>query len=305
MGQWHTNQGWNRNLLVHLSGGPSYQLDVYVVALFRFFFPREDMHWTAAEQASWKQRYANLVYRTWSEKWRLLSDISCEPIDVERTFIHEPTARVRVHVVDVENPSVRLPMNQRLYLVKVHRVPPRGEPRGRQHASALEPSRATVRDADHAVLPAGAVTAELYEDSLELDPPDPIDGHRQFASMHEFGHMLGMMHPNDMASGCQIDRSAPVCYGDPYSVEADSIMGRGQEVRPVDYTVFARIISHLVREVPQAGISALLGGTHRLLWMVEGTLSRYCAGQYEGTPFGGRPSFTRAHARRPGSYGLG
>jgi hypothetical protein len=306
MGQWYSNRGWNRNLLVQLSGGPvSYQIDVYVVARFQFFYSPGAANWTVPEAEDWKRRFANLVYETWSEKWRLDSDISCDPIDLERATTDLPRTRVRVHAVDEQAPSVRLPGRQRIYAIKVYRRAP-GESLERQHAEALTSSAATVGAAGDGELPAGTSTAELYEDSLELGAASSVDGNRQIPAMHEFGHMLGLMHPNDMREDCEMDRSAAVCYGQAYSPESASIMGRGQEVRRDDYRIFEQIISHLVVEVPSSGLAGTLGlSSHRLYWYVEGSASVWCNGRYElSASLGTRSHFTRGHARPRGPTGV-
>ena len=306
MGRWFSNQGWNRNLLVQLSGGPvSYQMDVYVVARFQFFYSEGAANWTVPEADAWKRRFANLVYETWSEQWRLDSDISCDPIDVDRATTALPTTRVRVHAVDEQAPSVSLPSRQRIYALKVYRRAP-GESSARQHADGMLPSPATVGAAAGGELPSGASTVELYEDSLELGPSSTEDGNRQVVAMHEFGHLLGLMHPNDMREDCEMDRSASICYGQAYSPESASIMGRGQEVRRDDYRVFEHIISRLVVEVPSSGLGGMLGlSTHRLYWFVEGSTSVWCDGHYElSSSLGTRSHFTRGHARRPGPTGV-
>jgi hypothetical protein len=123
--------------------------------------------------------------------------------------------------------------------------------------------------------------------------------------MHELGHMLGLMHPNDAAPGCELNRSADLCYGEPFSSEANSIMGRGREIRPADYSVFVHIMSRLVQRAPQAGLSALLGATHPVMWSVPGTMSTYCEGQYVGRALSDRGRVTGARGRQPASYGLG
>ena len=306
MGRWFSNRGWNRNLLVQLSGGPvDYQIDVYVVARFQFFYSPGAANWTVPEAESWKRRFADLAYETWSEQWRLDSDISCDPIDVDRATSDLPTARVRVHAVDEQSPSVALPSGQRMYALSVYRRAP-GEAAQRQHADGMLASSGTVGAATDGDLPSGTSQASLYEDSLELGPASSIDGNRQIVAMHEFGHMLGLMHPNDMREDCEMDRSATICYGQAYSPESASIMGRGQEVRRDDYRVFEHIISRLVIEVPASGLTGMLGlSTHRLYWFVEGSASVWCDGHYElSASLGTRSTFTRGMARRPGPTGV-
>lgn len=278
MSQFFINKGFNRNLYVQLSGGERfYQIDVYVVARFRFFYVEGVNNWTRSEIAAWTLRFARLVYNTWSEQWELFSDISCDPINVERGRIFSPRARVRVHVVDVENSSVRLATNQHIFAINVFRRAAR-DYRQRQWAGALDTSRATVADARNIALPSGATEAQIYEDSLEIRNSE-VDANVQRAAMHEFGHMLGLMHPNDMQEGCMRDRSASICYGQAYSPESESIMGRGQEVRRDEYRVFVHIISQLVPTVLSRGSLSLFDRTHRLLWSVEGTNSVWCDGR--------------------------
>lgn len=306
MGRWYSNLGWNRNLLVQLSGGPvNYQIDVYVVARFQFYYSPGASNWTAPEIESWKRRFANLAYQTWSEQWRLQSDISCDPIDVDRSLSTQPAARVRVHAVDEQAPSVALPPGQRMYAISVYRRAP-GESVARQHADGMLASGGTVGAAADSALPSGTAEALLYEDSLELGPASSIDGNRQVVAMHEFGHMLGLMHPNDMREDCQMDRSAPVCYGQAYSPESASIMGRGQEVRRDDYRVFEHIISRLVVEVPATGLLGGMGlSSESLQWFVEGSTSVWCEGHYElSASLGRRSTFTRGVARRRGPTGV-
>ncbi|MEX2205365.1 MAG: hypothetical protein WEF50_03955 [Myxococcota bacterium] len=305
MGRWFSNQGWNRNLLAQLSGGPvSYQIDVYVVARFLFFYSPGASNWTVPETESWKRRFANRVYETWSEQWRLLSDISCDPFDVDRSLSSQPTARVRVHAVDEQAPSVALPPGQRIYAINVYRRAP-GEPAERQHAEGMLPSLGTVGAAAGSALPSGTSEASLYEDALELGAASD-DGNRQVVAMHEFGHMLGLMHPNDMREECEMDRSAPICYGQVYSPESASIMGRGQAVRRDDYRIFEHIISRLVVEVPSAGLLGGLGmSSESLQWFVEGSTSVWCDGHYElSASLGRRSTFTRGVARRRGPTGV-
>ncbi|HAV60838.1 MAG TPA: hypothetical protein DCY13_00540 [Verrucomicrobiales bacterium] len=306
MSRWYANLGFNDNLLVQLSGGRArHQLDVYVVARFRFFHSPGAAQWTTEQASRWVRRFSELVYRTWSERWTLLSDISCNPIDLERAGTTLPTARVRVHAVDVESPSVTVPPRQRIYAIKVYRRAP-DEGRARQHADALGRSAATASDAEDEELPRGTSEAELYEDSLELGDPSGEDGNRQVTAMHEFGHMLGLMHPNDMETGCIQDRSAPICYGQAYSPESGSIMGRGQTVRRDDYQVFLQIISRLVRNAPASG---WFSSPHRLHWFVEGSRSTWCDGAYArlGPGRGDRTEGRGAEyaARAPGPEGIG
>lgn len=280
MSHWYSNLGFNRNLLVQLSGGPQqYQLDVYVIARFRFFHTEDTPNWTVGEADSWKRRFANLVYHTRSEKWSLVSTPNCDSSEDNQAGASCPRARVRVHAVDVENPSVRLPSTQRIYAVNVYRQAP-GAPRARQHADGLQSSGATVQDAGEFDLPSGTDTAELYEDSLELGRPSPVDGNQQVTAMHEFGHMLGLMHPNDTQPGCLQDRSAEICYGQAGSAESGGIMGRGQEVRREDYRLFPAIMSRLVREYLSPGFWGM-SRQSRLGWRVEGTSGRWYGGHFE------------------------
>lgn len=275
MSEFFINKGLNSNLYVQLSGGQGfYQIDVYVVARFRFYYSEGAINWSTAEISAWKRRFTQLVYNTWSEKWLLISDISCEPISVERGRVSLPRTRVRVHAVDVENPSVRLPTNQNIYAIGVYRQAD-GENRQRQWANFLEVSRATVNDARHNNLPTGTCKAELYENSLEPRNNDS-DDNVQVTAMHEFGHMLGLSHPNDMQEGCMQNRNAQICYGEAYSAESASIMGRGQVVRRVDYRIFVHIVSQLIPTVLLPGSINLLNRRRRLLWSVEGTNSARC-----------------------------
>jgi hypothetical protein len=304
---WYANQGWNRNLLLQLSGGPTrYQIDVYVVALFRFFYAEGAQNWTTAEARQWKRRFAALVYETWSEKWTLLSDISCRPVDVERLATPPPTARVRVHATDAESSPGFVPPRQRICAIKVFRRAP-GESRSRQHADGLQPSGATFGELGSGSLSdtSRINTAELYEDSLELGQPSPVDGNRQITAMHEFGHLLGLMHPNDMEAGCSVDRSNDICYGQAYSPESGSIMGRGREVRREDYRVFAYIVSRHVNQIPSTGMSGALGLTHRLHWAVEGSPYDWCDGQPgQSASLDPGPRHSRAQPRAPRPVGL-
>jgi hypothetical protein len=300
---WYANQGFNENLLVQLTGGSAmYLLDVYVVARFRFFYSEGAANWTIPEIDDWKGRFATLVRSTWSTQWTLRSDISCDPIDVDRGAILMPMATVQVHVVDEEAPTVTLPSRQRLYAINVYRRAP-DEARGREHAASLETSRTTVGDSGAGELPATTPRAQLYEDSLEPGEPSSVDGTTQVTAMHEFGHLLGLMHPNDMTPGCIMDRSASICYGQAYSPESRSIMGRGQEVRPDEYRVFAHIMSRLVREVPSAGLLGWIGMSTSLHWFVTGGADDFCDGSY-GRLAASRPrsDFTRGRGRgrRPG-----
>lgn len=301
MSHWYRNLGFNRNLLVQLSGGPAhYQIDVYVVAQFQFFHTEDTPNWTQREANTWKQQFASLVYLTWSEKWMLVSTNSCSPATDDPTSHGLPTARVRVHAVDVEDRSAPLPVRQHMYAIHVYRQ--RSDaPRARQHADGRSTSRATVQDQGSDRLPSGTATAELYEDSLELGPASSVDGNRQVTAMHEFGHMLGLMHPNDMQIDCMQDRSARSCYGQPGSAESGSIMGRGQEVRREDYRVFPGIMSQLVREYSEPGFAGMFTSTH-LFWAVEGTTSRWCEGRHEASGTS-HPSSTRRLARAPGAIG--
>jgi hypothetical protein len=117
--------------------------------------------------------------------------------------------------------------------------------------------------------------------------------------------MLGLMHPNDMTPECTMDRSATVCYGQAYSPESGSIMGRGQQVRRDDYRVFEEIISRLVHEVPSSGLAGALGSTHRLYWFVEGTTAVFCDGSYElASALGARSGSRRGRGRTPGPVGV-
>jgi hypothetical protein len=297
MARWYPNLGGNRNLLVSLSGGPaSYQIDVYVVARFVFMYSPGASPWESAQIHDWKRRFANMVYATWSERWELISDISCAVVDTDRLDVRLPRARVRVHVVDLDNSSVRLPAVQRIYAIHVYRPAP-GERRQRQHADFRTSDMTAVEARQDGADLDDASRAELYEDSLEARG-NPQDSNQQCTAMHEFGHMLGLMHPNDMEFGCSQDRNAAVCYGQAYSPESGSIMGRGMEVRRDDYRVFLSIISRLVSRVPS---SSYFSADHRLHWSVEGMASDYCNGE-----LGRRAQFmigghgTQGRARRPG-----
>lgn len=260
MSRWFVNQGWNRNLLVLLSGGPVfYQMDVYLLARFQFFHSGDGtVDWTMDEVQQWKTRFMQLIYQTWSEKWLLLSDISCEPVDPERARISIPNCRVRVHAVDIDNPAIRMPSNQRVYAIRIYRIGPT-EVRQRQHA-ATDSSMSRVSDMTPASsdLPRGTATAEIYEDSIELSPPSE-DQNQQYVATHEFGHMLGLRHPNDWEEGCQVDHNAAICYGQLYSPDSASIMGRGQELRREDYRVFLHIISRLLPTTLSSGLAGATG----------------------------------------------
>ncbi len=278
MGRWYINRGINRNMMVNLSGGPDrYQLDVYVVIRFRFFYDPPAQNWSPTEVSRWISRFRRQVYNTWSECWWLISDIDgASALDQRRRSVRLPRCAVRVHATDIDSPNIRLANNQRVYVMNVYRRAP-DQGRSRQHAEGMRPSRAAVGDAGQPGTEVrGASEAEVYEDSLQLGDPSTVDGNRQVTAQHEFGHMLGLMHPNDMQTGCIADRGAPYCYGAPGSVGSSGIMGRGMRVLPEHYQPFLYIVSRLLPMVDEPG---WFGDQYRLAWSVSRIGQRAHAGR--------------------------
>jgi hypothetical protein len=70
--------------------------------------------------------------------------------------------------------------------------------------------------------------------SLDVLDVQESPGHPQFASEHEFGHMLGLPHVH-------CNRDDDECYGTNFEEKSD-LMGRGSFVSPRDYEPFAELM---------------------------------------------------------------
>ena len=115
--------------------------------------------------------------------------------------------------------------------------------------------------------------------SLDVLDVQESPGHPQFASEHEFGHMLGLPH-------IHCDRDDKECYGVTREEKAD-IMGEGSFVSPRDYEPFAELMpaftgcTYKVKQASQIptsrgpDIGGAIGG---LLGAVGGALGGFALG---------------------------
>ncbi len=234
------NQGPNHRLLVWLSGSaPYWVMEILMPTHYEFLLEPpagpegsgawNDLEpWTEEEKRGWKLDFARVVRAAWSRKWPLegcgdsLSGGS--PLLCVEPWVR---ADVVVRVLDLDHFSQFLPAGQQTFEVKVYRRAPDGSSRGRAHGDPV------------------AGIGEMYEEAIDA-LPGGAEGFRQVVAAHEAGHLLGLGHSGQQDLECRMDNQA--CYGQPFSYESQSLMGRGSVVHQEEYEIFARMMQAFERD---------------------------------------------------------
>ena len=102
------------------------------------------------------------------------------------------------------------------------------------------------------------VNGKLYQYIGAIPRPDANYAWEQHALPHEVGHMLGLDHVNESASGCQAQPNSHICYGGDMKT-ALNIMGEGDALDLADAAPWLkRIARHALHQpCPRNGPSTL------------------------------------------------